>query len=155
MLDVSSWNKYHQKKNFWKNLNKSLYLSTRPVNTTYWKSKELDYNQNNMDGDPGTSDIGPSDAECTQSSVSQCTPTICKYNNNKYKLEYAECKRFLHYRCTSVPTYQLQLFLTKGYQQFICCKCIEIPSYLHAISLNQNEAHLKTVIKKPEGKLRE
>ena len=36
----------------------------------------------------------------------------------------------------------------------IYCKCVEIPSYLHVISLNQNEAHIKTVIKKLEGELR-
>ena len=89
--------------------------------------------------------------------------------------------------CT-LRMYQLQLFLTKGYPKFICCKCVEIPSYPHAISLNQdkseenklheelrkqteqldknrkeltrhkhkeNEAHLKTVIKKLEGESRE
>ena len=34
-------------------------------------------------------------------------------------------------------------------------KCVEIPSYLHAICLNQNETRLKTVIKKLEGELSE
>ena len=60
-------------------------------------------------------------------------------------------ERLVHYRCTSLSTYQLQLFLTKGYRKFMCSKYAEIPSYLHAISLNQNEAHLKTVIKKVGG----
>ena len=119
--DVCSWNKNTQKKNFWKNLNKSLYLFTRPLNTTYWKSKQLDYNQNNMDGDPGTADVETNDAESTQASVPQCTPTSCKYHNNKHKLECTKCKRLVHYGCTSVPTYQLQLFLTKGYRKFMCC----------------------------------
>ena len=45
--------------------------------------------------------------------------------------------------------------LTRGCQKFICCKCVEIPLYLHAISLSQNKAHLKTFIKKLEGELRE
>ena len=84
-----------------------------------------------------------------------CTPTDCKYGNDKYKLECAKCKRLVRYGCTSLPHYQLQLFLTKGYQKFICCKCVQIPSYLHAISLNRNEVHLETVIKKLEGELRE
>ena len=114
---------------FLKNPNKSLYLSTRPLNITYWKSKQLDYNQNNMDGDPGTADVEPSDAESTQASVSQCTPTNCKYDNNKYKLECVECKRLAHYGRTSLPTYQLQLFLAKGYGKFICCKCVEKHHY--------------------------
>ena len=64
-------------------------------------------------------------------------------------------ERLVHYRCTSLPTYQLQLFLTKGYRKFICCKYVEIPLYLHVISLNQNESHLKNVIKKLKGELRE
>ena len=84
-----------------------------------------------------------------------CTPTDCKYGNDKYKLECAKCKRLVRYGCTSLPHYQLQLFLTKGYQKFKCCKCVQIPSYLHAISLNRNEVHLETVIKKLEGELRE
>ena len=91
-----------------------------------------------MDGDPGTADVEPNDAESIQACVSHCTPTNCKYYNDKYKLECAECKTLVHYGCTSLPTYQLQLFLTKGYRKFICCKCVEIPSYLHAVSLNRN-----------------
>ena len=34
-----------------------------------------------MDGDPGTADVEPNDAESTQTKVSQCTPTNCKYDN--------------------------------------------------------------------------
>ena len=91
-------------------------------------------------GDPGTADVAPNDAESTQASALQCTPTNCKYDNDKYKLECAECIRLAHYGCTSLPTYQLQLFLTKCYRKFICFKCVEIPSYLHAISLNQDKS---------------
>ena len=153
--DVSSWNKNHQKKYSWKNLNKSLYLSTRALNITYWKSKQLDYNQNNVDGDPRTADVKPNDVESTQARVSQCKTTNCTYGNDKYQVECAKCKRLVHYGCTFLPIYQLQLFLRKGYRKFICRKCVEIPSYLHASSLNQNEVHLKTVIEKLEGELRE
>ena len=85
--------------------------------------------------------------------MSQCTSSNCKHDNGKYKLECAKCKKLVYCRCTSLPTYQLQLFLTKSYRKFICWKCAEIPSYLHAISLNHHEAHLKTVIKKLEGEL--
>ena len=83
-----------------------------------------------MDGDPGTADVEPNDAESTKPSVSQSTPANCKYDNDKYKLECAKCKRLVHYGCTSLSTYQFQLFLTKCYRKFICWKCIEIPSYL-------------------------
>ena len=74
-----------------------------------------------MDGDPGTADVETNDAESTQASVPQCTPTNSKYDSNKYKLECTKWKRLVHYGCTSVPTYQLQLFLTKGYREFMCC----------------------------------
>ena len=66
-----------------------------------------------------------------------------------------KCKRLVHYGFISLTTYQLQLFFTKGFQKFICCQHIEIPSYLHAISLIQDKAYFKTVIKKLEGELRE
>ena len=108
-----------------------------------------------MGGDPATAYVEPKDAESTQATVSQSKPTNCEYDNDKYKLECAECKRLVQYGCTSLPTYQLQLFLTKVYRKFICCKCVGIPTYQHAISLNRNEAHLKTVIKELEGELRE
>ena len=93
-----------------------------------------------MDGDSGTADVELNDTESNQASVLQCTLTNCNCNNDKYKLECAECKRLVHYGCTSLPTYQLQLFLTKGYRKFICCKCVEIPSYLHTTSLNQDKS---------------
>ena len=108
-----------------------------------------------MDGDPRTADVKPNDVESTQARVSQCKTTNCTYDNDKYQVECAKCKRLVHYGCTFLPIYQLQLFLRKGYRKFICRKCVEIPSYLHASSLNQNEAHLKTVIEKLEGELRE
>ena len=91
-----------------------------------------------MDGNPGTADAEPKDTESTKASVSQCTPTNCKYDNDKYKLECTEWKKIVYYGCTSLPTYQLQLFLTKCYRKFICCKCVETPSYLHVILTSLN-----------------
>ena len=68
-----------------------------------------------MDGDLGTADVEPDDAESTQVSVSQCIPTNCNYDNDRFKLECANCKRTVHDGCISLPTYQLQLFFIKGY----------------------------------------
>ena len=53
---------------------------------TYWKPKQLDYNQNNMDGDPRTADVEPNDVESTQARASQCATTDCTYDNDKYKV---------------------------------------------------------------------
>ena len=59
-----------------------------------------------------------------------CTPLACVQDDDKYKLECAECKLLVHYRCTQLPLYQIQLFLTKGYRKYICLNCVEVPTYL-------------------------
>ena len=76
-----------------------------------------------MDGDPETADVELSNVESTQASVSECTPTKCKYDNDKYKLECAECKRLVHYRSASPPPYHLQLFLKAPEHEYIFAKC--------------------------------
>ena len=84
--------------------------------------------------------VETNNVETTQASVSDCTATNSKYDSDKYKLECDECKRLVHDGCNFFPIYQLQLFLSKGYRKFICCKCVEIPSCLHTISLNQDKS---------------
>ena len=59
-----------------------------------------------------------------------CTPLACVQDDDKYKLECAECKLLVHYRCTQLPLYQIQLFLTKGYRKYICLNWVEVPTYL-------------------------
>ena len=49
-------------------------------------------------------------------------------------MECNECQRLVHYKCTSLPTYQLQQFLTKGYRNFVCVNCVEVPEYLLQIA---------------------
>ena len=61
---------------------------------------------------------------------SGCTPYSCLCDDDQYKLECAECKRHVHYRCTRLPDYQIQLFLTKKYRKYVCENCIEVPEYL-------------------------
>ena len=59
-----------------------------------------------------------------------CTSLACVQDDDKYKLECAKCKLLVHYRCTQLPLYQIQLFLTKGYRKYICLNCVEVPTYL-------------------------
>ena len=59
-----------------------------------------------------------------------CTPLACVQDDDKYKLECVECKLLVHYRCTQLPLYQIQLFLTKGYRKYICLNCVKVPTYL-------------------------
>ena len=63
--------------------------------------------------------------------TSLCTSSTCVQDeNDQYKVECAECKRLVHYRCTELPPYQVQLFLTKGYRKFICVNCVVLQKYL-------------------------
>ena len=41
-----------------------------------------------------------------------------------------ECRRLVHYRCTVLPLYQIERFLTKGYSRFICISCVSVSEYL-------------------------
>ena len=68
-----------------------------------------------------------------------CTKSSCTQDEDIHKLECAECKRLVHYKCTQLPVYQVQLFLTKGYRKFICVNCIDVPKYLMEI-LADNQA---------------
>ena len=72
--------------------------------------------------DPGASKI--------TNGRSGCTPYSCLCDDDQYKLECVECKRHVHYRCTRLPDYQIQLFLTKKYRKYVCENCIEVPEYL-------------------------
>ena len=51
--------------------------------------------------------------------ISTCTPTNCVQDEDKYKLECVKCKRLVHYRCTLLPKYQIQMFLISGYRKFV------------------------------------
>ena len=81
-----------------------------------------------MDGDIHIADTQPCSIK-----IWQCTPNACTQDDDQYKMECAECHRLLHYKCTQLPKFQVQLFLTKGYRKFICVNCVEIPEYLEEI----------------------
>ena len=65
---------------------------------------------------------------------SLCTLSACISDEDIYKMKCNECQRLVHYKCTRLPTYQLQQFLTKGYRNFVCVKCVEVPEYLLQIA---------------------
>ena len=63
----------------------------------------------------------------TNDEILVCTPSSCTNDEDLYKLECAECKRLVHYNCTQLPVFQIHLFLTKGYREFVCANCIDVP----------------------------
>lgn len=58
-----------------------------------------------MDGDAETADTKPKEAESTNESPSQCTPTNFKDKNDKYQLACAECKRLVRDKITCRSTH--------------------------------------------------
>ena len=63
-----------------------------------------------------------------------CTQSICHEDNDVNMFQCNSCKRMVHYRCTSLPLYQIQHFLTKKYRNvYVCSTCTPIPDYLNNI----------------------
>lgn len=65
--------------------------------------------------------------------VSKCTENSCVQDKSQHKLLCGQCERLVHYRCTGLPLYQLQHFLTKNYRKFVCINCTIVPDYLQNI----------------------
>ena len=63
--------------------------------------------------------------------TNQCTEHNCTNDNDKMRLECHKCLRTLHYACTGLPTYQLQMFMTKGYRKYVCIDCCLIAKDLN------------------------
>lgn len=64
-----------------------------------------------------------------------CTQDSCSISGTeKNKLQCTNCNRFVHLRCTALPTYQIVHFQTKGYRNFICTTCTVIPDSLKNIT---------------------
>ena len=92
----------------------------------------------------------------------QCTENTCMSDSDENKFECASCKRHVHYRCTSLPLYQIQHFKTRSYRNYICINCTQVPEYLKNIvpneiltsTLQTNEiTELRTVLKQKEIKV--
>merc|ERR1712224_1109411 len=51
-----------------------------------------------------------------------CTLSQCCQDEDEKKIQCFGCQRWLHYECTKLPSYQLSLFLTRGYRN-----CVDVP----------------------------
>ena len=77
-----------------------------------------------------------------------CTPEQCTDDQDKDFLKCVKCARQVHFRCTRLPAYQIQLFAnskTKHYQ-FQCEKCVTVEQKLLELIPNRERSHpsLKT-----------
>ena len=58
-----------------------------------------------------------------------------KNNPDKQRLQSSNCKKCVHYRCTLLPSYQIQRFISfgKGHSTYMCINCVEVPKYLQQL----------------------
>ena len=85
----------------------------------------------------------------------QCISSLCIDDKDKYTLECTNCKRLVHYRCTQLPSYQIQRFLTKGYRSFMCKNCVETPEYLDEDLFNTPTTKSQSEHQEDKNKLKE
>ena len=78
----------------------------------------------------------PSEQSSASHQTSMCTPTGCLSDDDQYKLECRQCKRLVHYKCTRLPHYQIQQFMTNGYRKYVCENCTEVQPYLSEVFVN-------------------
>ena len=55
-----------------------------------------------------------------------CTTTKCTSNEDEDQLQCRQCKRYVHYECSQLPLYQLQIFVTTYNEQYTCPNCVRI-----------------------------
>ena len=87
-------------------------------------------------------------SKADSSSLLMCTPEECTNDQDNDFLKCDKCARKVHYRCTRLPAYQIQLFIsstTKQYQ-FQCEKCVTVEQKLLELVPNRERSHpsLKT-----------
>ena len=115
-----------------------------------------------MDGDTCPSDtIKPE----------KCQKNNCINDTTEQTLLCSSCKKRVHFRCSLLPSYQLQRYITfgKGHSSYICESCVKVPQYLQKYSVQEvfNEQErkrserfekeifkLKEVIQKKETEIR-
>ena len=77
-----------------------------------------------------------------------CTMDKCVDDQDIDVLKCCKCERSVHYRCTRLPAYQIQLFKStkrKKYQ-YQCQNCVQVPQELLDLIPNKERSHpsLKT-----------
>ena len=81
------------------------------------------------------SDVNPKYIALEDIHLETCTTKECVDDADQNTLRCSVCKRRGHYKCTMLPLYQLQRYLTFGnnYYKYICVTCIEVQDDLRKI----------------------
>ena len=58
------------------------------------------------------------DNSVNQSTTLVCRASGCDKEANEFMIEFFKCKYAVHFACTRLPAYQLQMFMKKGYKRY-------------------------------------
>ena len=70
-----------------------------------------------------------------------CTTTTCTNREDEDRLQCRKCKRYVHYECTQLPLYQLQIFVNTYNDQYTCPNCVRITRSL-TNKVGKNTCHM-------------
>ena len=80
-----------------------------------------------------------------------CTLTGCIDDEDQNRLKCRNCQRMVHYECTQLPLYQLQIFVNTYNNQYVCHNCVRITRSLRC-KIGENTYHMmqKEIAKKDD-----
>lgn len=70
-----------------------------------------------------------------------CTLAGCVDDEDQNRLKCRKCGRLVHYECTQLPLYQLQIFVTSYNDQYLCHNCVRITRSLRS-KIGENTFHM-------------
>ena len=80
-----------------------------------------------------------------------CSLTSCADDDDQNRLECRKCHRLVHYECTQLPLYQLQIYVNTYNEQYQCHNCVRITKTLRS-KIGENSYHMmQKEIEKKDG----
>ena len=71
-----------------------------------------------------------SDLDSSFDETLKCSTSACINDQDQNRIQCGDCKRSVHYRCTMLPAYQIQLFINKRSMKFSCANCVTVQKNL-------------------------
>ncbi|XP_066910110.1 uncharacterized protein PF3D7_1120000-like [Clytia hemisphaerica] len=104
-----------------------------------------------MDEDP-PSDISSIDITSTETPP-KCTTANCFVPDkaNTLKCSMVKCSRLVHFKCSKLPAYQVQIHLNnqtlkRNKATFVCSNCVDISKDIESLCMESDQENLKNII---------
>ena len=83
--------------------------------------------------------------------IQSCTLAACTDDDDQNRLKCRKCNRLVHYECSQLPLYQLQIFVNTYNEQYLCHNCVRITrSLMNKIGENSYHMMQKEIEKKDD-----